>query len=202
MNVPTHPPRIQRRIQSPATFALLALLAVGPLVATANIPSSLAKATALHVAIAFTVLLVLFRLIGKRELGRLSPFEFVTLMLVPEIVSEVVQGTGDLTASLVGLSTLFSLVLGLSILSHRFRSVQHMVEAPPALLVAHGKLIESAMNSERIAPDELIAEMHKQGLERIDDVKWGILESSGNITFVPLPRAAVSPTAQSEDPAA
>ncbi len=200
MHSPPTPPRIERRTNSPVTFALLALLVVGPLVAAAGIPSSLAQSTALHVAIAFIVLLVIFRLIGKRELGRLSPFEFVTLMLVPEIVSEVVQGTGDLTASLVGLSTLFSLVLGLSILSHRFRSVQRLVEAPPALLVAHGKLIESAMNTERIAPDELVSEMHKQGIERVQDVKWGILESSGTITFVPMPYAGVSPFGRVEDP--
>ncbi len=201
MHSPPTPPRIHRRTKSPVTGALLALLAVGPLVAAAGIiPSNLAKSTALHVAIAFMVLLVFFRLIGKRELGRLSPFELVTLMLVPEIVSEVVQGTGDLTASLVGLSTLFSLVLGLSILSHRFRSVQRLVEAPPALLVAHGELIESAMNIERIAPAELVSEMHKQGIERIQDVKWGILESSGNITFVPMPNAGVSPIGRIDDP--
>jgi uncharacterized membrane protein YcaP (DUF421 family) len=183
---------MQRRFMAPRTFVVLALLATGPLVAVMGLVSPQASATTLRVALAFAVLLAVFRVMGKRELGRLSPFEFVTLMLVPEIVSEVVQGNGDLSASFIGLSTLFLLVLLTSLLSHRFQTVQRLMESSPTLLVANGQLVELNMNRERIAPDELIAEMHKQGIARLADVQWAVLESGGNISCV---RFGAGPTA-------
>lgn len=202
MNLPSvlQPPRMRRRFAAPGTFLVLIILGVGPAVALAGLVSRQAAVTTLHVALAFGVLMTLFRVIGKRELGRLSPFEFVTLMLVPEIVSEVVQGSGDLSASLVGLSTLFMLVLATSLLSHRFSAIQQLTESSPTLLVANGELIEQNMNKERIAPDELIGEMHKQGMFSLADVKWALLESSGNITFIPSPKANTSPTCRSDEP--
>jgi uncharacterized membrane protein YcaP (DUF421 family) len=192
---------MRRRFRAPGTFVVLVLLAVGPIAAAAGLVSNQAATTTLHVALAFGAIMAVFRVIGKRELGRLSPFELVTLMLVPEIVSEVVQGNGDLSSSLIGLSTLFMLVLLTSLLSHRFEAVQQIMESPPTLLVADGRLLEQNMNRERIAPEEVIAEMHKQGIERLADVKWAILESSGNITYVAAPNASTTPAGSNDDSA-
>ncbi len=181
-------------MRDPGTCLLVLILATFPVLAVMGFRSERAQTTALNVAVVFGVLLVVFRLMGKRELGRLSPFEFVTLMLAPEIVSEVLQGNGEVSASLTGLSTLFGLVLTVSLLSHRFPPFQRLVEAPPTLLVADGQLLERRLNEERIAPDELIAEMHKQGIETVREVKWAILEGSGNITFIPyMARSASTP---------
>jgi uncharacterized membrane protein YcaP (DUF421 family) len=184
---------MQRRVRDPAAYLLVVFLGVFPVLAASGFRSERAQTTALNVALVFGVLLVVFRLIGKRELGRLSPFEFVTLMLVPEIVSELLQGNGDVPAALIGLSTLFGLVLIVSFLSHRFPHFQRLVEASPTLLVADGQILERRLNEERITPDEVVAEMHKQGIESISEVKWAILEASGNITFIPkLPPASSS----------
>lgn len=195
-----HSPPMRRRFTAPSTFVILALLAAGPASAAMGLVSGRAAATTLRVALAFGALMAVFRVMGKRELGRLSPFEFVTLMLVPEIVSEVVQGGGDVPASFVGLSTLFFLVLLTSLLSHRFRAVQNAMESSPTLLVEHGRLIEHNMNRERIAPDELIGEMHKQGIARLSDVQWAILESGGHISYVPFPSSRSAPTHPTEAP--
>lgn len=191
---------MRRRFTAPRTFVILALLSAGPVCAALGWISGRAAATTVRVALAFGVLLAVFRVMGKRELGRLSPFEFVTLMLVPEIVSEVVQGNGDLSASFVGLSTLFLLVLLTSVLSHRFRTVQTLMESPPTLLVEHGRLIEHNMNRERIAPDELIGEMHNQGIACLSGVQWAILESGGHISYVPFPAGRSASTARGETP--
>jgi uncharacterized membrane protein YcaP (DUF421 family) len=182
---PPKPPHLERKLTSWSTLACIVAFSIPPVAALVLPPSNQAKLAVIHVAVVFGVLLVAFRVLGKRELSRLSPFEFVTLMLVPELVSEVVQGGGELSAALVGLSTLFLLVQLVSLFSHRFHGVQRLVEAEPTILVANGKLREREMNDERIAPDELFSEMHKQGLERLSQVKWAILEGSGHITFVP-----------------
>jgi uncharacterized membrane protein YcaP (DUF421 family) len=141
-----------------------------------------------RVAAVFAVLLLVFRVIGKRELSRLSPFELVTLMLVPECVSNVLQSEGALLDALTGLSTLFLLVLATSVLAHRFHVVERVVEPQSTLLVDHGRILEDALNQERIVPDELYAEMRKQGIANVSDVRWAVLESGGNITFVPKPQ--------------
>lgn len=182
---PPGPPSLSRKLTSVATCVCVAMFAVAPALAFPSDFSEQARLSVLHVAVVFGVLMCVFRVIGKRELSRLSPFEFVTLMLVPELVSEVVQGKGELSASLVGLSTLFFLVLMTSMLSHRFRSFQSLIEPSPTVLVSDGRLLERNMNNERIAPDELLSEMHKQGLEHLHQLKWAVLEPSGHITFVP-----------------
>ncbi len=133
----------------------------------------------------FVTLLVVFRVMGKRELGRLSPFELVMLMLIPEVLSNAVQGEGSLFSALAALSTLLFLVVVTSVLAHRFESFEKVVESRPTVLVADGRLCEDALNRERIVPDELFAEMHKQGLARLSEVRFAVLEGSGNITFVP-----------------
>lgn len=183
---PITPPALRREFTSIPTLLCLIGFAIAPTLAVFGRVEPHARNAAIHVAIVFGVLLGVFRVIGKRELSRLSPFEFVTLMLVPELVSEVVQGTGELSSALVGLSTLFLLVVLTSTLSHRFKPFQTLVEPAPTVLVANGHMLEKHMNDERIAPDELLSEMHKQGLEHLHQVKWAILESGGHITFVPL----------------
>jgi uncharacterized membrane protein YcaP (DUF421 family) len=140
---------------------------------------------ALKVAVVYVFLMVAFRLVGKRELGMLSPFELVTIILIPEMASEALMGTGSLTEALVGISVLLLLVLSISALTHRFARFAHIAEAAPTVLVAHGKFHESAMNRERIQPDELYGELHKHGFEDLSQIRWAILESDGQISFVP-----------------
>jgi uncharacterized membrane protein YcaP (DUF421 family) len=193
-------PNIKRRIGAPLQVgALLLAMAALPLAAaTGLIAASSAATTALHVLTVFVVLMAAFRVLGKRELGRLSPFELVTLMLIPEVLSNTLQGEGSLLNGLVGLSTLLLLVVASSALAHRFRAFERAVEAEPTILVARGRIIEKALNVERILPDELLSEMRKQGLGRLDDVEWAVLESSGNITFVPRDRGGSAGTARSD----
>ena len=190
---PPRPPRLRREIVRPGrAAALLGLTLALPVCALAGLFEGDGKVPpglpALRVGLVFITLMFAFRVLGKRELGRLSPFELVTLMLIPEVLSGAVQGEGSLLTGLVGLSTLLGMVVVTSLLAHRFEKVEHLVEPSPTVLVARGRLIHSALNAERILPDELFSEMRKQGLSELREVEWGVLENSGNITFVPARR--------------
>ena len=188
------PPEMRRRLEQPLPrFALLALLLVLPGLVLAGTGDERARASVIHIAITFAALLLAFRVIGKRELGRLSPFELVTLMLIPEVLSNTVQGEDSLLQGLAGLCAVLLLVLATSLLSQRFPAVQSALESSPTVLVVDGRLLEPAMNRERIAPDELYSEMRKQGIETVDQVKFAVLESSGNITFVRRDQQATAP---------
>lgn len=186
-----------RQIAEPAKLAAL-LVGLGglPVVLLVTSDDDVVRASVWHVVVSFVLLMLAFRLLGKRELSRLSPFELVTLMLIPEILSNSVQGQGSMRTALAGLSAIFFLVLASSTLSQRFETVQRALEASPTLLVVDGRLLEANMNRERIAPDELQSEMRKQGLLSLDDVRFAVLEGGGNITFVPFSRASPAPRAE------
>jgi uncharacterized membrane protein YcaP (DUF421 family) len=186
MSRPPEPPKMRRRWVSPAQLLLtLVALAVAPIVALAGTLGDQARISVIHVAATYGVLLLGFRLLGKRELSQLSPFELVTLMVIPEIMSNAVQGEGSLLTSLAGLSAILLLVLGTSALAHRVPAIQQLLEASPTLLVADGKVLEANLNRERISPEDLFGEMHKQGIDRLEQVRFAILETGGNISFVP-----------------
>jgi uncharacterized membrane protein YcaP (DUF421 family) len=146
--------------------------------------------TILHIAVLYVFLLACFRLMGKRELAQMSPFELVTLMMIPEIVSQALnRDDHSMTNAMLGISTLFLLVVATSLLKHRFEKFERVVDSAPTLLVAEGKILERNMNEERISPEDLYAEMHKAGLSRVKDVRWAVLESGGHITIIAKDRA-------------
>jgi uncharacterized membrane protein YcaP (DUF421 family) len=186
-DAPRPPPDFERRFGAPGVLlGRLALVAALPLAAAFGYWGPDAWQRSVRIAIVFCILLALFRVIGKRELGRLSPFELVTLMLVPEVLSNAIQGQGDLLGGIVGLTTLFLLVLVTSTLAHRFKFLERVVEAQPTVLVANGRVIDKALNEERITAEELFSEMRKHGLSELAAVRWAILEGGGDITFVPM----------------
>jgi uncharacterized membrane protein YcaP (DUF421 family) len=146
-----------------------------------------------RIAVIYVFLLVALRLMGKREFGQLSPFELVTLLLIPEILTEALhEGEASLTSAFIGVSTLLSLVFITSVLAYRSPWFGRWTEGEPVVLVQHGSLVPSAMHRERVSPQEILSEMHKSGLERVEQVKWGVLETDGKISFVPRhPRGVI-----------
>jgi uncharacterized membrane protein YcaP (DUF421 family) len=144
--------------------------------------------TVLRIAIIYVFVLIGLRLLGKREFSQLSPFDLVMLLLIPEIVSQgLMREDFSLTNGLLGTSTILVLVFLTSMLTHYNKGIQKVLESNPTVLVQHGHFIEAHLNKERVPPDEVFAEMRKVGLERLEQVKWAILESDGKISIVPEP---------------
>jgi uncharacterized membrane protein YcaP (DUF421 family) len=142
-------------------------------------------ASAGRIAAIYFFLTIGFRLLGKRELSVMSPLELITLMLIPEIASSTLADDGPLLNALAGISVLLAIVFLVSLLAARFKSVEAALEPAPRVLVANGTLVKDALFLERITTDELYAEMHKHGIEDLEHVAWAILESGGDISFVP-----------------
>lgn len=139
-----------------------------------------------RVVLVYLFLVFGLRVLGKREFGQLSALELVTLLIVPEIVSQaLVRGDYSLTNALVGVSTLFSLVYFSSLLQHVSPSAQKLFSSSPTILVHDGHYIDKHMNQERVGPEEIFDAMHQSGLDRLEQVKWAILESDGKIAIVP-----------------
>lgn len=141
--------------------------------------------TVLRVTVIYLFVLVGLRVLGKREFGQLSPLELVSLLMIPEIVSQALIGSDySLTTGLTGLCTLLVLVFLTSLLVQRFERVGRLVSGEPTLLVHDGRFLVDAMNRMRVTPEEVFTEMHKTGQESLSEVKWAILEPDGSIAIL------------------
>jgi uncharacterized membrane protein YcaP (DUF421 family) len=154
----------------------------------------------LRVVVIYLIIVIALRLLGKREFGQLSPLELVTLLLIPEIVSNAIQGDHfSLTHSVVGVATLCVLVFATSLLSARSRRFQTLIDGEPRVLVHDGKLIPQSLMAERVTPEEVMSEMRKAGFDELEQIRWAILESDGKISVVPKGAAARRAPQQTRD---
>jgi uncharacterized membrane protein YcaP (DUF421 family) len=142
--------------------------------------------TVMRVVLIYLFLMVALRLMGKREFGELAPFDFVVLLLIPEMFSQaILREDFSLTNAVVAVSTLLTLVFATSLLNYRFRAFGRMVAGAPAVLVRHGLLVPKHLDRERVSPGEVLDAMHAAGLHRMNEVRWAILETDGRITVIP-----------------
>lgn len=156
----------------------------------------------LRVAFVYVFILVTVRVMGKRELSHLSPLELVTLILIPEIVSDALrQGDESMTAAVIGVSTLLVLVFLTSVLTYKSRRLASIVEGDPGLLVEAGEPVQETMDTERVTEDEILSEVRRAGIERIEDVKWAVLEAGGQISVIGFDPAQKPPPSEDTLPA-
>lgn len=171
----------------PAIVAMLLLATLLILAATGMVgDSGIARDAIWRVTFVYAFLMIAFRLTGKREVGQMSPFELVTLLLIPEIFSSALNRSDDsLQLATVGVVTLFLLVFFTGLLTFRSKKLEAILEGEPTILVRDGKFLERNLRRERVTPEEVFSEMHLAGVERIEDVRWAILEAEGKISVIP-----------------
>ena len=142
--------------------------------------------TVIRITVIYLFIMVGLRALGKRDLSQLSTFDLVTVLLIPEIVQQaMVREDFSITNAIIGLSTLFLLVFLTAVLTYKSKKVEEVIQGRPSILVSHGRFVVENLDKERVTPDEVYAEMHQSGLDRIEQVQWGILESDGRISFIP-----------------
>jgi uncharacterized membrane protein YcaP (DUF421 family) len=153
--------------------------------------------TVVRAFVVYVIIWACFRIVGKRELTQMTPFELVMLLLIPQLLSRALTRQDySMTNAVVGVTTLFSLLFITSLLSHRFEGFHDLVEAKPTVLLHNGEFIHDHMNRERIDSGDVFSAMHKVGLARMEDIAWAILEGDGKIAIVPKESPRVLPGAE------
>lgn len=143
--------------------------------------------TVIRVVIVYLFILVGLRVMGKREFSQMSPLELVTLLIIPELVAQAIAREDfSMVNAIIAVTTLFSLVYLTSTLVHLSPAANKLIVSTPAVLVDHGQYVTTNMNRERITPDEVETAMHKSGVERLNQVKWAVLETDGKISIIPF----------------
>ena len=136
------------------------------------------------------------RLMGKRQIGELEPSELVLTMMISDLAAVPMQDFGiPLLFGLVPVLTLLALSLLLSQISLRSIRFRALVCGTPTVLIREGVLQQSAMRKNRYTLDELLEELREQGFTCVEDVKYAVLENSGQLTVFPW-TARQPPTAE------
>ena len=139
----------------------------------------------LRTGVVFVFLMVLTRVIGRRELSSLEPFDLILLIVLGDAVQQgLTQDDYSLTGALLVVGTFAVLQVLVSWISYRFPRVRPIVEGEPIIVVQDGQPIERNMKRERLTLGELAEAARQQGIEHLADVKWGVLETTGKISFI------------------
>jgi uncharacterized membrane protein YcaP (DUF421 family) len=142
----------------------------------------------IRATVVYLVLLLLFRLSGKRTLAQVTTFDFVLLLIISEATQQaMVDGDNSITNSMLLVATLIGLNVLMSELKQRFRSVERVLDGVPLLIVERGNPLHDRMSKERVdVEDVLDAARETHGLERLDQIKYAVLERNGKISIVPM----------------
>jgi uncharacterized membrane protein YcaP (DUF421 family) len=134
---------------------------------------------------AFLLVFLITRLIGRRELSSLEPFDLILLVVVGDLIQQgVTQSDMSFTGAVLATGTFAVLVLAVSYAGFRFRRLQPLLDPQPLIVVQDGEVIEANLRKERMTFDELLAEARQQQIASLDEVRWGVLESNGKVSFV------------------
>src|SRR4051795_1745745 len=141
--------------------------------------------TVLRAAIIYLFLFFVMRVVGKKELSGMSPFELVLLVIMGDLIQQgVTQQDTSVTAALLAVSTIILLMLLMSWISFRFQKASAITDGRPAIVVRNGRIMREVLQVERTTEDELFEEARTQGIGDIRDVICGVLETDGTFSFV------------------
>jgi uncharacterized membrane protein YcaP (DUF421 family) len=141
--------------------------------------------------IAFLFVLLLTRVVGRRELSSLQPFDLILLVMIGDLVQQgVTQNDFSITGMLLVGSTIGLLTVLVSWTSFRFPRLRPVLDGEPVIVVQDGEPIRKNLDRNRLTLDELRAAARQEQIASLDDVQWAVLETSGRISFIPKDRAA------------
>ena len=145
----------------------------------------------LRALIAFFFVLLLTRVVGRRELASLQPFDLILLVMIGDLVQQgVTQNDFSITGMLLVGSTIGLLAVFVSWTSFRFPGLRPVLDGEPVIVVQDGEPIQKNLDRNRLTLDELRAAARQEQIASLDDVQWAVLETSGRISFIPKDRAA------------
>ncbi|KHJ55060.1 membrane protein [Aureimonas altamirensis] len=141
----------------------------------------------------FAILFLLLRLLGKRELGQMTPFEFVVLVVMGDLIQQgVTHNDFSLTGATLAIVTFAFWGLVLSWVTYLFPRAEKLLDGQPRIVIRDGCLIEDNLRRDRVTRAEVESEMRQAGIAAMEDVAWGILEPQGKFSFIRRDTAASS----------
>lgn len=135
----------------------------------------------------YLFIVIIFRFMGKRTLNEMTTFDFVLLLIISEVTQQALVGEDfSLTASAVLICTLMGMDLIFSIIKAKSKLFDSIIEGAPLVIVDNGKLLKNRMKKSQVdEADVLEAARLLHGLERMEEIKYAVLEKDGSISIIP-----------------
>ena len=154
----------------------------------------------LRATVMFFALYLLVRVMGKRELAQLTPFELIVLVVFGDLIQQgVTHNDFSLTGAILAISTMAFWALAMSWATFISPKAEAILDGEPRVIVRHGQVVEENLHRDRLTRAEILSEMRLAGIARLSDVAWAILEPQGKMSFIkrspagsddPRPRSA------------
>jgi uncharacterized membrane protein YcaP (DUF421 family) len=142
----------------------------------------------LRAVIIYVLVFAFTRALGRRELSTLQPFDLILLIVIGDLIqSGVTQNDLSVTGVIMVLCTIGTLEVLTSYLGFRFRRIRPILQGEPIVLVENGKIIERNMRRERLTLDDLAEKARLSEIAAIEDIRWAVLETNGDISFIKQP---------------
>lgn len=133
----------------------------------------------------FAFLFVLLRLMGKRELSEMTPFELLMLIVMGDLIQQgVTHNDFSVTGAVLAISTFAFWGLLLNAITYKWKRAEDVLDGRPSVLIQNGKLLHDGMGDNRLTIAEIESEMRLAGIAHVSDVAWAVLESNGKISFI------------------
>ncbi|HVD49454.1 MAG TPA: YetF domain-containing protein [Gaiellaceae bacterium] len=140
----------------------------------------------LRAALAFGFIFFLTRVVGRRELSSLEPFDLIMLIVLGDLVQQgVTQSDYSVTGLVLAAGTIALMQVGVSYVNFRFKRMRTVLEGEPIVLIEDGRVLERNVHRERMTRHELEEQARLSQIASLDDVRWAVLETSGQISFIP-----------------
>ena len=134
----------------------------------------------------FLFVYLITRIIGRRELSSLEPFDLILLIVMGDAIQQgLTQDDYSVTGALIVIGTFAILQVLVSYLSFRFPKLRPALDGEPIVIVQDGRAIEKNMKRERITLEEVMVEARQQQVASLDDIAWAVLETSGKVSVIP-----------------
>jgi len=139
----------------------------------------------------YIFLLIVIRFAGKRSLAQMTTFDFILLLILSEATQQALIGSDySLTKAFLVILTLVMAEIVLSLIKPKFPVLENWLDGTPTIIVENGKLLQDRMNWTRIDKEDILAAAREsQGLERLEQIKYAVLEIGGGISIIPEPDA-------------
>ena len=134
----------------------------------------------------YAFLLVIFRISGQRSLGQVTTFDFVLLLIIAETTQQALLGDDySLTSAFLLIVVLLSIDIALSLLKRHSPRIDRLLEGLPLVIVEDGKPLRERMTRARVDDEDILSAARTlQGLERMEDIKYAVLERNGGISII------------------
>ena len=133
----------------------------------------------------YILILIVFRFMGKREIGELSVFDLVVNIMIAEMAAMAIdQQNNDMLISIAPIGILLIIQMTMARLSLKSKKFRDIVDGSPTIIINKGKIDENAMRTQRYNFDDLLQQLREKDVSNISDVEFAILEPSGKLSVM------------------